>query len=141
MHHDPAAAQPLAWRQRFDALVAQRSRTPFAWGSHDCCLWAADAVLAITGVDLAAAYRGTYACAAGAARLLQRLGGLAALGQQVGPAIAPLQATVGDVGLVQRSDRQMLAVCCGAGWLVPGTAGLVLLQLDEALQAWRISHG
>ena len=47
-------------RQAADALIAERRLMPFARGTNDCCMFAADAVLAMTGRDLAADWRGTY---------------------------------------------------------------------------------
>src|SRR5262252_9637341 len=43
-------------------MVQDAAAVPFAWGTHDCCMWSADVVKAISidGIDLAAAYRGTY---------------------------------------------------------------------------------
>ena len=64
LHDAIADLQPCAWRQQLDALIASRMAAPFAWGAHDCCLFAADAVLAQTGEDPAAEFRGTYASAA-----------------------------------------------------------------------------
>lgn len=139
--HDPALTLPCTWRQRFDALVAQRLRTPFAWGSHDCCLWAADCVLATTGHDPAADLRGTYTTALGAARVLSAIGGLPAAGARGGPAIPPLAAAVGDVGLVQHDGRDLMAVCAGSVWLAPAANGLAALPLSAATLAWRVAHG
>ena len=42
-----------------DTLETMKER-PFVWGTFDCCLFAADIVQALTGVDYAAGYRGTY---------------------------------------------------------------------------------
>lgn len=33
---------------------------PFIWGKYDCCLWVADMLLAIHGIDFAEKYRGKY---------------------------------------------------------------------------------
>lgn len=139
--HNPQHATPCAWRGRFDALVQQRMATPFAWGVHDCCLWAADCVLATTGHDPAAPFRGRYSTAAGALALLDELGGLHAVGAMAGPQCPPRASAVGDVGLVQHAGRDLLAVCIGAGWLAPAAAGLALLPLEAATHAWRVQHG
>lgn len=123
------------------ALVAQRMRTPFAWGVHDCCLWAADAVRAQTGVDPAQAWRGRYGTAREALRLLAELGGLRAVAAAAGEPIAPMAAREGDIGLLQRPDRELLAVCAGEVWLAPGPTGLVPVPLSAATAAWRVSRG
>jgi hypothetical protein len=48
------------WQRLFHDFIEARGDQPFAWGTNDCCTFAADAVLAMTGVDLAADYRGQY---------------------------------------------------------------------------------
>ncbi|WKB52317.1 DUF6950 family protein [Eleftheria terrae] len=128
-----------AWRDRLAVLVAARLRQPFAWGQHDCALWVADAVHALTGQDPAAELRGRYHSALQAARLVAERGGLQALGTALfGPPIGPLLARVGDVGLVVDEGRELCAVCNGDHWLAPGAAGLVALELSAATVAWRI---
>jgi hypothetical protein len=126
---------------RLWALVRERVATPFAWGQHDCCLWAADAVLAVTGHDHAAAHRGSYRTATSAARRLQALGGLCAVAAQVGPAVPPLATVDGDIGLVQRDDRQLLAVRVAGVWLAPGPTGLAAVSSSAVSQAWSVRHG
>lgn len=141
MHeHDPTQVQACTWRKSLRALVSARLAEPFAWGRHDCCTWAADAVLATTGVDHAADLRGTYSTAAEAVRVLDGLGGIEAVGARAGEPIAPLLAAEGDIGLIGVDGRDMLAVCCGPGWLAPGALGMALHQLDAARLAWRVAH-
>ena len=141
MTHDATRTAPHTWRGRFDALVSARMHTPFAWGEHDCCLWAADCVRTITGTDPAADVRGTYQTALEAARVLQATGGLAACGQRAGAPIAPLCARVGDVGIVNDGQRDALAVCSGDVWLVVTATGLGALPISAAWAAWRVAHG
>lgn len=138
---DASHAVVPQWQRDFDALVAERMRTPFCWGQHDCCLWAADAVRAQTGVDHAAEYRGTYFTELQGARVLRDLGGLAELGGRAGPERAPLTAQTGDIGLVFDGSRELLGVCVGGHWLVPGTYGLAALPLGSARRAWSVSRG
>lgn len=127
--------------QALDALIAARARAPFAWGAFDCVLFAADAVLVQSGRDLAAAYRGTYSTAAGAAALLRRLGGLRTLAAQAGPEIPPALARRGDVGLLRHAGRELLGVCAGELWLSPAQGtGLAAQPLTAALAAWRVTH-
>ena len=44
------------WRSALAAYIAETMRKPFAWGLHDCALFAAGAVEAMTGNDPAADY-------------------------------------------------------------------------------------
>lgn len=63
------------WQTRLDVCLADAARTGFVWGENDCCMSAANAVRACTGVDPASAYRGTYSTAQGAVSRLRRAGG------------------------------------------------------------------
>ncbi len=141
MHHDASLATACVARARLDALVAQRMAAPFEWGVHDCCLWAADCVRSLTGTDHAADVRGTYSDAAGALRVLARLGGVEAVAARAGAPVTPLGAAVGDVGLIVLDDRSLLAVCMGAVWLAPGAQGLGAHALQDARKAWRVARG
>ena len=125
------------WQDRLSAAFARAHAAKFEWGEFDCCLWAADAVLALTGVDPAAGLRGQYSGPLEAYRVVRSMGGLAGIGSLGGPPIAPLAAMPGDIGLV-RVDKPMLAVCAGAVWMVAATKGLHALPLDAALMAWRV---
>lgn len=131
----------LDWETRLAALVTQAHSRPFAWGEHDCCLWAADCVLAQTGTDPADGLRGTYADARAAAALVERLGGMAEIGARGGAEIAPLMATHGDIGLAEHAGRELLALSNGDHWLVVGTDGLLYLPVTAASRAWRVGHG
>jgi hypothetical protein len=140
MHHDASLTTPNAWRTALDALVAARMTQPFEWGKQDCCLWAADCVLASTGIDHATDVRGSYSSAAGALRVLAELGGIEAVAGRAGEPIPPLAAGVGDIGLIALDDRALLAVCLGAVWLAPTARGLAAHPLPEATQAWRVAR-
>lgn len=129
------------WQPRLAALIAQRMQHPLVWGRHDCCLFAADAVLAVTGADVAVDLRGTYSTAEGADQLLQRLGGLAELCiERLGPVIRTALAAPGDVGIAQVAGVRGLVVCGGAHWLAVGPHSLQPLPSDIVLRAWRCTR-
>jgi hypothetical protein len=58
------------WKDRFRRFLEANRARPFRWGAWDCCLFAVNGVRAITGVDLAAQYRGRYHTWLGATRIL-----------------------------------------------------------------------
>ncbi len=88
---------------------------PFAWGVNDCCLFAADWVLAATGRDLAAEYRGQYATALGALRFVESAGGVEGLVQRAGGRrIDAKLARRGDVIARDVGEGTGLGVCIGA---------------------------
>lgn len=126
------------WQQRLAVCVAARANLPFAWGSQDCALFAADCVLACTGEDIATDVRGRYKTDAGAARFIKRLGGLAAIAAaRLGPEVAPLMAQPGDVGLLENAGNPCLAVWTGAVWHAPAEQGLTPFPIECATRAWR----
>lgn len=129
------------WPSRFARLVSEARGRPFAWGTHDCCLWAADAVEALTGRDLAARWRGAYMSELGAFRIVFALGGLPAIAALAGPEIPVGLAVQGDIGLVHWPDGVVsLGVAAGGPrWLVVGDSGLVTLE-DAAERAWGVGR-
>lgn len=129
------------WQSRLQACQAERWSRPFAWGSHDCALFAADCVQAVTGSDPAADLRGAYSDAAGAARVIARLGGLRSIGDaRLGERVAPLCAQPGDIGLVVSAGRECAAVCVGESWVAPSLVGLEHLPIEAAVVAWRCTR-
>lgn len=128
------------WHARLIELIQARREEPFAWGSNDCCMWAADAVKVMTGRDPAEDLRGRYRSASGAARVLARLGGIASAGARCGEEVPRLCAQVGDIGLVSSDGtREALAVCIGEHWLAVVKNGLGLIDLDRVLKTWRVA--
>ena len=129
------------WPERLAALVEARRNTPFAWGSHDCGLFAADAVLACTGVDPAAALRGTYADEAGATAALGPVEGLDGVVRRMedarGTALCPpALAQRGDTALVQIGNTLAMGVVLGDLVAAPGVDGLVFVPLSAARRVW-----
>jgi hypothetical protein len=126
------------WPLRLEALIAQRMAAPFEWGQRDCCLWAADVVLAVTGHDPAADLRGAYSTAAQAAAAIKRLHGIkAACARRLGPAVPPIMAQAGDVGLIMEGDRPAAVGYTGGNWLAQGPDGVVPVPDSAVFVAWR----
>lgn len=131
------------WPERLAAFLAAVKDRRFAWANHDCCSFAADAVLAMTGTDAIAPWRGTYTTKLQAARVLGKAGGLSALvtscvGQ---PLASPLLAQRGDVMLFEMPAPHgpaALGICVGPHIAAPGPRGTELLPCAAALAAWRI---
>lgn len=93
------------WRSAFAAEVDRIKRTPFAWGEHDCGPGlAGNLVKALTGVDLAQPWRGTYSDALGAVRAMKEAGfdNLADLVASMLPEYEhPSRARIGDVAAIK----------------------------------------
>jgi hypothetical protein len=111
---------------------------PFEWGANDCCLFAANGVLAMTGKDYAAEYRG-YKTAKGAFSRLQKNGGVQGLATKAWGAAKPaLMAKRGDPVLFDSGDGLALGLCIGAKIAAVGQDGLVMLPMNQAIEAWSV---
>ena len=128
------------WPERLDALLRDRADWPFVWGVHDCCTFCADAVQAITGVDVMGTLRQRYHSAFEALGLTQELGGLkAAVSSVLGEPCSPALCTVGDVLLLSNDDREVVALCNGETAIVTGPRGLLAIASPHILAAWRVA--
>jgi hypothetical protein len=126
------------WQLYLDDLVHSRLRRPFVWGSNDCALFAADAVRAITGVDLADGLRNHHT-ALQAARALRRRGGIHAIAaSKMGEPREAHDARPGDVVMIDGAGGHALAVCVGSLYLLPGPEGLQSGPMSSALKTWRV---
>lgn len=126
------------WQVRYAEFAKERASMPFEWGRNDCCLFAADAVLAMTDVDPAASLRG-YTTARAAQRLVDEAGGLQEfVSQFLGEPVSPLMAAVGDVVLLANEGRDLLGICNGTNAIGAGAQGLAVLGMDSARAAWKI---
>jgi hypothetical protein len=123
-------------------LVAAIENTPgFAWGEADCCTFAARIVLAMTGQDLLAVFRGRYQTARGALRFIRQGGGLELLiSQRLGPPLPRVaQARRGDIVLARTLEGEpTVAICAGDKLAAQGMAGAVFLPLAAGVAAWSV---
>jgi hypothetical protein len=130
------------WPARLDTAIAAARHQSGIWGRHDCALFAAGVVRAITGEDFAAEYRGRYTTRIGAARVLRRVAhgdvDAAATRALGAPLAAPLMAQRGDVVALDRSEGLGLGICLGARIAVVGAAGLEFRPITDAIMAWRV---
>lgn len=137
-----------AERRLHDFLV-ERAETAFAWGTHDCALFAADGVLAMTGVDIAADFRGKYSTERGAFAQIRRVCG----GSTVEAAAAhcarrhnlpqwrfPAMAQRGDLVVVTDAGRLIAGLIHLSGRFVvcAGEEGLRQIPLERVVRAWHV---
>lgn len=122
-------------RDAIDAFAARQRALRFEWGVSDCCLFAADWVLALAGHDPAGGIRGTYTTQHGAWATVRRLGGLVKIAARSGwgRADAPAPGAIAILG-----DRlRVLGVCTGDGWLIKGASiGVTYLHRPIIGQIW-----
>lgn len=131
------------WPSALHALIEARKNEPFAWGSHDCCMFAGDCAREIVGVDLFAQYRGEYSTALGAARIWSREGGVEALIEKACdaaefPPVPVLMAQRGDLVLFDTERGPALGICLGAESWFTGLDGLTSIHTHQCRKAWRV---
>jgi hypothetical protein len=136
--HGDALMRLPDWQKRFAEFGQARASMPFAWGSNDCCTFAAAAVEALTGANPMVSVPG-YDSARAAARLIEAGGGLTALASSLlGEPVAPPMAGIGDVVLLVNEGRELLGVCNGTCAAGPGPEGTLFIAMEVALAAWKI---
>jgi len=132
------------WAMRLDDLIRRRRARPFEWGRHDCAIFAADAVLAMTDRDLAAGLRGL-----GVRQALRHVRAVGGMCHLVPDGLPPLTHTAlaieGDIALIEQPARGFkrlaLGVVVGGAVLGPARAGLASMPMHCAVQCWGVGHG
>lgn len=127
------------WPDILAEQIKAAETRPFSFGEHDCLMFAANVVLAMTGKDVAANLRGDYHDERSAIEALRFFGTLhdvaiACFGEPVDPKFAQR----GDVVMLLRDGRESLAICEGARACAPGAQRLEWARMSEALCAWKV---
>lgn len=128
------------WDDRLYGWINACQRCPFSWGRMDCMMFAAGAVKAMTGADLARGHRGRYRSQASALRYLAQIGhvDVPAFLSSLLPQIPCALARRGDLVTFKGNA----GVCIGSDALfLPqegAEPGLVRLPLRAWEQAWRV---
>ncbi len=147
------AAMPirkLDWEMRLHEFIESRKGSAFAWGSNDCCLFAADAVEAMTGVDLAANFRGKYDSEASCVKMVSELG-YASIEDLIRKELAswqlqpmrPVQAHRGDLLLTMQEGQPALCVVglTGKHSIGVGEDGLMKVRTyHDGVVAYRVPY-
>ena len=135
------------WEQLLAEFIAKNKNTSFQWGVFDCCLFACDAVLTITGVDMAQDFRGKYTTAKEAYEFVKNFAGdglaelVAKRAQELGiTEIKPLLAQRGDVVLVNKDGHDSLGIVGldGRFALCAAIKGLTQVLVKDCRKAYRI---
>lgn len=129
----------LDWPERIDAVIRSHSGAAFEYGAHDCVLFAADVVDALTGSDPASDVRGSYD-AQTLRQVYRKTGGVErAIAARLTCEISPMLATTGDIGISGKGAKCFACVCAGGGaWLAPAPHGVEAIDPSHVRRAWRI---
>jgi hypothetical protein len=138
------------WATRaYHEFLLSRANTPFAWGTHDCALFVADGIQAMTGTDIASDFRGKYSDEAGALAAIKAICG----GSTVADAAAycamkhgltewkrPLFSQRGDLVVLEDSGRLIAGLIhlSGRHIVAAGESGLKRISISKVMRAWHV---
>ncbi|MDO5704031.1 MAG: hypothetical protein Q4G49_03030 [Paracoccus sp. (in: a-proteobacteria)] len=104
------------WEARLSDYICRVAKTPFEYGVHDCALFAAGGVEAVTGSNPAVKWAGRYGCALGGLRQMRRVGYADHIdcAARLFPAISAAARMAGDLAVVTQGDDRALGIVQGA---------------------------
>lgn len=128
------------WEIRLGKFLMARQKMPFAWGSNDCLIFAADAVKEMTGTDPAAQWRG-YTTKEEADVILAKEGSLTTLitiGLGIPPHASYRLASRGDIALADFGNGSTGCVVDDSGARLAAVTekGLMRIPLKKATLIW-----
>ena len=133
------------WRARFEKAIDDAKQRPFNWDGNECVIGlCANVILAITGTDLAAEYRGKFKDALSAARLMKQMGfdNIADLTASFLEEYerGPSQAKIGDLVAIPDDTPfgYSLGVVNGERVFVLTETGMGTVDLLSATRAFRV---
>ena len=135
------------WQVKYALFLTSHRKVPYAWGTSDCCTFAADGVKAMTGVDIAEDFRG-YKTQKGAYGAIKRVCGgssaadAAAYGSKkydIPELSTVLLAQRGDLLLVENAGSVITGLVSMHGQAVCVTdKGLYSFPIHSAIKAYRV---
>jgi hypothetical protein len=136
------------WERLLGQFLLDRRFQPFVKGTQDCSMLACDAILAITGTDIAADVRGKYTTKEEADALLNQLTNGSDFMAYVAhiaatyeiPEVPLLLARRGDCVIFTHENVSSLGIIGTDGVYAyfAGEAGLERLKVRDCDKAWRI---
>ena len=119
---------------------------PYAYGSADCFFTGLAMIDALNGTDHVSDYRGRYKTLAGAQKALRADGHkslVSFMEALLGIRIAPLQASIGDIGVIalpvegKKRLAEHVGIHDGRGWWVKTEDGVRKFDSAQATAAYR----
>jgi hypothetical protein len=128
------------WPEKLFESIEQATSQIFAFGTHDCTLFSANCVKAMTGYD-GATWRGKYSTKGEAIRIIALAGGMENLATAVfgSEEIPTIQAQRGDGVLADAIGGEAIGICVGNDCaFLTVEKGIIYLPLSEVKRAWRV---
>lgn len=131
------------WRARLHRYLCAARTRPLQPGQHDCCLFGAGAIEAMTGVDLAAPYRGRYTTFSGGRRVLRRDGHadhVALIAAHL-PEAHVSTALAGDIAILPTEDGPAVGVVSdgGVAYVLSPSGGLSLCPMAPVQRLFKVA--
>jgi len=130
------------WPEILAAQIESMDGVPFEWGKTDCCMFAANVVEEMTGIDYAKEFRGKYKTMKGAIRALKRKGLDEVMDGKFKRTDFPKR---GDVVLINKEITEQpipaLGICIGMQIALMGDDGLEFLPIGMEAAAWDVHNG
>lgn len=128
------------WRGRLVAYLGACAGRPFEWGRHDCALFAAGCIEAMTGEDHGGAFRGRYRSFKGGLKALRKAGHAdhVAMVASLLDEVPVAYAQAGDLAMIETPEGAALGVVQGHRIYVLRPEGLASVDLLRAARAWRV---
>lgn len=125
------------WQVHLLEAIESARHVQFEWGKHDCVIFAASCVEAVTEqnplTDIA-----PWTSKMTALRRIKEVGGLEAWLDARYQRIEWHQAQRGDLGIMDQQDGLVLVVNAGHVWVGPSEEGLTTSKPNDVRIAWRI---
>jgi hypothetical protein len=125
------------WETRFRDFLRRHATADFTWGVHDCCSFAANNFMAVTGVDPILPFRNLWQDEKSAEVFVNLYGGLFSVVRHV------LGEPIPNPAFIRRADigicvgvQPVVAVCVGEYLVAPSKHGLYKLDLATLTDAW-----
>ena len=126
------------WQKALNDFIQSRMDTPFQWGTNDCCMFAGDAVEAITGVDVMAPFRGKYTTEDESKEVLAGKRVKTLVTKILGKPVHWSRLQRGDIAMFEQETGKTLGVCIGDSLATPSEFGLRFTKLDKSLFGWKV---
>lgn len=123
--------------QNLNKFLIEKKGEPFEWGTWDCCIFAADCIVTMTGEDLLGDFREKYDSKYGAALALREIGSgtlARTLQDHLGESILPCKAWRGDL-VVHKNN---VGICVGTHAYFVAEEGLILTPMSDVEKVYPI---
>lgn len=126
------------WLEQMWTAIEAEAQTPFVWGQHDCCLFAAKVVDAMTDGTFVSQLQAAYQDEAGAWKFIADQGGLETAVSGFLGAAKTGRPQRGDVVMYDGENGDTLGICAGGVIVAAGPNGLVNVRKPSTIKFWSI---